>query len=427
MSRRWRYQIVVALSLLLAAGCRQLTDVEAPDLVSPAQLDNAAGAATRYSGAIVDFASAYSEQVAESGLISDEFRDVGANSLTSDRRSIFPANSYPFDQFSLARISALRAIATLQRYAPSPAERIGELYSLVGYVEVMFVENLCSPLPLASIADGIPAESPTYSREALVAHALSMFDSAAAHTGGDETIADLARVGRARALLLRSDLSSAADAVADVPITFEYRVFYSASVAGQANTVNSRIGVGRYVSVSDGEGINGLHFVSSADSRVGAVDIGMSRVGLPVYNYANDLDIGSPIVLASGVEASLIRAEAALAKGDAMAWADTLNSLRANASTPAIPPLPDDSTSLASSELRQAVHFHERAFWLFGTGHRQGDLRRLVRQYGRSVEAVFPTGDYVQVPGVRYGPDVTFVPSGEGANTSYAGCTDHGA
>jgi hypothetical protein len=411
----------------LAAGCRQLTDVEAPDLVDPGQLDNAAGAATRYSGAIVDFASAYSEQVAESGLISDEFQDVGANSLTSDRRSIFPANSYPFDQFSRARISALRAIATLQRHAPSPAERIGELYSLVGYTEVMFAENLCSPLPLASVADGIPADSPAFTREALVAHALSMFDSAAAYTAGDETITDLARVGRARALLQRGDLSAAADAVADVPSTFEYRVFYSASVSGQANSVNDRIGVARYVSVSDGEGINGLHFVSSADRRVGAVDIGVSRIGLPVYNYANDLGIDSPIVLASGVEASLIRAEAALAAGDVVAWADTLNALRENASVPAIPPLPDDSTSLANSELRQEVLFHERAFWLFGTGHRQGDLRRLVRQYGRPVEEAFPTGDYVQVSGVRYGPDVTFVPSGEGPNTTYAGCTDRGA
>ena len=27
--------------------------------------------------------------------------------------------------------------------------------------------------------------------------------------------------------------------------------------------------------------------------------------------------------------------------------------------------------------------FSERAFWLFATGHRLGDMRRLIRQYGR--------------------------------------------
>jgi len=40
------------------------------------------------------------------------------------------------------------------------------------------------------------------------------------------------------------------------------------------------------------------------------------------------------------------------------------------------------------------LHFRERAFWLFATGHRLGDLRRLVQQYGRSSENVFPTGAY---------------------------------
>ena len=36
--------------------------------------------------------------------------------------------------------------------------------------------------------------------------------------------------------------------------------------------------------------------------------------------------------------------------------------------------------------------FRERAFWLYLSGHRLGDLRRMVRQYGRSADAVFPGG-----------------------------------
>ena len=28
--------------------------------------------------------------------------------------------------------------------------------------------------------------------------------------------------------------------------------------------------------------------------------------------------------------------------------------------------------------------FSERAFWMFATGHRLGDMRRLIRQYGRT-------------------------------------------
>ena len=34
--------------------------------------------------------------------------------------------------------------------------------------------------------------------------------------------------------------------------------------------------------------------------------------------------------------------------------------------------------------------FSERAFWLFATGHRLGDMRRLIRQYDRTAEQAFP-------------------------------------
>lgn len=43
---------------------------------------------------------------------------------------------------------------------------------------------------------------------------------------------------------------------------------------------------------------------------------------------------------------------------------------------------------------RENLTFCERAFWMFGTGHRLGDLRRLIRQYGRTAETIFPTGAY---------------------------------
>jgi hypothetical protein len=60
---------------------------------------------------------------------------------------------------------------------------------------------------------------------------------------------------------------------------------------------------------------------------------------------------------------------------------------------------------------------------MYLTGHRLGDLRRLVRQYGRGTETVFPTGAYFK--GGAYGTDVTLVPSqAETNNPKWAGCTD---
>lgn len=65
-------------------------------------------------------------------------------------------------------------------------------------------------------------------------------------------------------------------------------------------------------------------------------------------------------------------------------------------------PLTAPTTAAAARDML----FSERAFWLFLTGHRLGDLRRLVYQYGLPQDAVYPTGDYHK--GGVYGSDVVF-------------------
>ena len=79
-------------------------------------------------------------------------------------------------------------------------------------------------------------------------------------------------------------------------------------------------------------------------------------------------------------------------------------------------PLADPGVAAARVDLL----FRERAFWLFGRGHRVGDLRRLIRQYGRPAESVFPTGDWRS--GSPYGTQVAFpVPQAEQNNPNVAG------
>ena len=81
--------------------------------------------------------------------------------------------------------------------------------------------------------------------------------------------------------------------------------------------------------------------------------------------------------LASGVEAQLITAEVALHAGDAN-WLAMLNTLRRTVPG-GLPPLSDPTDPKA----RVALLFTERAEWLYLTGARQGDLRRLLRNYHR--------------------------------------------
>ena len=85
-------------------------------------------------------------------------------------------------------------------------------------------------------------------------------------------------------------------------------------------------------------------------------------------------------------------------------------------------PLADPSTTDGRIDLL----FRERAFWLFLTGHRQGDLRRLIRQYERLPDELYPTGVYPG--GFYYGSDITVpIPSAEFTNPLYTGCLSRGA
>jgi hypothetical protein len=93
--------------------------------------------------------------------------------------------------------------------------------------------------------------------------------------------------------------------------------------------------------------------------------------------------------------------------------------------------LSDPGASLsgaAADSARVDLMFRERAFWMFLTGHRPGDLRRLVRQYGRQQNKVYPTGPY-PVLGNLYGTDVVLpIPTAEKiSNPLFTGCASNGA
>jgi hypothetical protein len=136
----------------------------------------------------------------------------------------------------------------------------------------------------------------------------------------------------------------------------------------------------------------------------------------------------TPMALVNGIDARLIEAEARLAANDIPGMITILNALRATTLTigtvtvsPAqLPPLATPTTKDAAVSLL----FRERAFWTFGRGLRLGDMRRLIRQYGRTPDTVFPSGTYPNGGGT-YGTDVVF-PLGpdENGNPNFKGCLD---
>jgi starch-binding outer membrane protein, SusD/RagB family len=425
-----RHRSLQALLLIgaMASGltaCSDLTRVSDPTVTQPSNLADSAGAFALRAGAVQLFANAFGSQVEVSGLLADEFTTDGSSS--TDQRvvpssDVAPSEDpFPFDVLSQARVNGLLAAQALERYSPRTPGVAAELFAYVGYVDLLFAEDMCSGVPVGIVANSSVSYGPTETREQLLNEALAYFDSATTYGGDSSALLMLAAVGKARALLDSGDFAGAAAIAAGVPPSYVYFPPYDG--VHQYNTVVANIVYFQHISVSDDEGINGLPFVSGADPRVPTAVAGAFPSGAPIYAFSTYSSLATPIPLASGLEAGLIGAEAALEGGNATTWANELNTLRQNAIAPAMDPLPADSTTGATTLVQQDVMFRERAFWLFATGHRQSDLRRLVRQYGRSQNAVFPTGVYAGGP-AQYGTDVTFVPFGEQTNPNYSGCID---
>ena len=258
--------------------------------------------------------------------------------------------------------------------------------------------------------------------------AVAQFDSAITLAKDSVRILYLAEIGKGRALLALGQFSQAAAAVSTVPDGYQYIETYQSV---QDNGVVFNFGAfaptspNTYYTVADREGGTGLDYLSSNDPRTATMVVETNQYSMPDYfasKYATDGS--SPVVLADWIEARLIEAEGSLAAGQVGNWLNTINHLRETAITPALA----DTTDPGSTEARVDLLFRERAFWLFLTGHRLGDMRRLVRQYGRVSTTVFPIGIYAGGAGA-YGTAMNApVPAAEFVgNPKFTGCINRGA
>ncbi|HKV99326.1 MAG TPA: hypothetical protein VJN96_05865 [Vicinamibacterales bacterium] len=423
---------------LALAACDHLLRVQDPDVADPGSLSGPDKLSTQVSSALGDFQVGYNGDgngdegiVNMTGLLTDEFSftETFPTRIVIDERSMTPDNvtlTTIYFNIQRARASALRASGafnTVPDSGGSPGH--SEVLSLEGYAQTLMAEMYCGDVPFSTLnADGTLANGTPLSTDQMLQAAVANFDSAIliAQAAGSTKFEDLARVGKARALV---DMGGAglqeADTVAGpVGGSFLFQILHSANSGRENNGVNELIWQEGRWSIGETEGTNGLPFVSANDPRVTNTFLGRGfATNTQVWGPNADSSRASPITLSSGVEARLINAEAALGRSDAVAWLADLNALRA-ASGLGLTPLVDPVTTTG----RQNLMFSERAFWLYGTSHRLGDLRRLIRQYARNSETVFPTGTYIYrgIPHGTYGPDVNFpIPVEEGNNPAFVG------
>jgi hypothetical protein len=472
---RWIRALAAAAGLVVLPACSSLIDTDVPaDTNDPSAYNNAEGAIERYRGLLSRFRDASSgltgnqSFIGASGMLSDELTTgiqsppstvsfTGSAAMMTDARILpdpIDDNSSlrgPWTALHNVRISAMDAIGALHKYAPlSPKDRIGHAYALWGMAEVMLADLYCSGIPLSSIAfEGEITRASGSTSQAVYEHALAMFDSALVYAVDSTQYRNLASVGKGWVLLNLNRYDEAAAAVHDVPTDFRYENphLIAANGAGSNFTYYQpgypSQGAG---SVSDLEGGNGMPFRSADDPRVPFDTLPPDQgsfsgtfVGYMFRPLITPEPGAGAVTIASGIEARLIEAEAALKAGDA-SWLTILNTLRTSCTSSATcpPPAPAGTGGVAGLPLlgdpgtpaaRVDTLFKERAFWLYLTGRRLGDLRRLVRQYGRTVDAVFPTGNKIDSPNGAYGTSVNLpAPYAERrANTNYTGCINRDA
>jgi starch-binding outer membrane protein, SusD/RagB family len=466
-----RLCLVVAIAgVSSVAACNQddLLTVPTPDVVLPKDLTGAAVLPNAYAAAIGDFQVAYAGSggnvvgtfgsteglVIMAGMLSDELLNAETfpTRLEVDRRATNPVNATMLAIFQLAQ----RARATTELVASSYAQfepanpNRAEVLALAGYMYILFAEDYCNGVPNSTVnADGTFTFGDPQTGTQLLTNAVAKFDSAitiatAAGASGSNAL-NLARIGKGRALLNLNNPTAAAAAVTAVPSTYVYNINHDENTTRQYNGVYTFTVTSKRFTVAEKEGVNGLPFVTTNDPRVPVVRTTNGFDGAtPFYrtpkftSLAQNPARGAPTPLALGTEARLIEAENALRAGDAVTFLAKLNDARVNAKTysdapvppPALAPIP--VTDLPADDVgRQNLLFRERAFDLYLTSHRLGDLRRLIRQYGRNAETVFPTGVYNPLgaaAGNNYGPDVNLpIPFEETNNPQYKACLDRSA
>jgi hypothetical protein len=467
-----RLLAVGAIALPLAAcNTDKLLDVTDPALLPPSAVNDPNAVNSLYLGALSDFYIAYSGNsdtnnegyVPISGVLSDELYvgDTFTTRIAADQRQLQPVtlgNVSDGDYLRLqrARTSARRAAVAVHTVTPNDLPTYARLKAVEAYAYVTLGEGWCGNVPISYLPDssGVNPSAIIYTRgfttAELMDSATVRFNDALTANSTDR----LAQIGKARALLMRATtgdvarLQAAAAAVASVPTTYVFQIQHSANAGYEYNPIWVLESNGRYgVSNREGSGNRpdsaatttaaaGFPYRELQDPRIPYIrrptttGRAFSSNIFEWYDY-NYPVFQAPVPLASGVEARLIEAEAALASGDSATWLAKLNSLRAQAATlipllrpqqiqqfpMTLAPLTDPGTQAA----RIRLMFQERALWLFDTGHRLGDMRREMRFWGLTESDVYPTGAFTPQRGGSFGHDKEYpVPFNEQNNIEYS-------
>jgi starch-binding outer membrane protein, SusD/RagB family len=449
----------VAAALLALGACTnfkdQLLEPQNPGLIDPTAVNSPAAATALKVGAlgrvrfVVDCGGNNECLWEEAGSLADEFQNSDFQNVRQDidQRTIDDGNpEVPWVSVTQNRGFVRDAIDKVKEFLPDNKADIGELYLGLGFLEMSLAENYCNGIPLGHTIAGVVTYGPGLPDAQVLDSAATHLDSALAFASGSDDdskfIREAALTIKARILVDQWKFAAAAALVPTSAVPSNFNYFFSTSPSSTdddlgiwvINNSTTRLTVSDSSEVVNGVRTvtkNALPFVSANDPRVPVKNgkllsppIGAEDGSTPLFAqliYGRD----DPIAMASGIDARLIEAEAKLNANDIAGMMTILNGLRA--APPAISNLqPAAMPALATPASQNAavsLFFREKAFWTFARGQRLNDLRRLMRQYKRTEDQVFPTGSYFK--GGTYGHSIQLpVPNGEKPNPNFTGCID---
>jgi hypothetical protein len=451
-----RYKTLALLVLAATAplgGCSDILSTTDPDIILEA--NSASAALALKNGVLLRLAQALNGVQGPdaffvySGLVTDEWRsgDTFVQRNNQDQRIWWPENTFnadPYRRLNRVRIEGKTAIKGLRQYLPDSLYLVGRMFALAGYVEALIGENYCNGSPLSELNGTTIVFGQPLSNDSVLGLAIANADSALAQAAlalpGDSILARkvtrLAAVVKGRALLDRGQFAAAAAAVAGVPDTFRYQITHS--VNANTNQIFALNNSARRYTMVDTEGVVGLNYISANDPRLPRATGTVASTDL-IFDSAYPLFVTrqgiwnstAAVSIVTGVEAKLIEAEALLQASNTGGWLAAINTLRQNAAL--YPPIQTGFTrgttltaiadTFANNTSRMKTHFRERAFWMFSTGHRLGDMRRMVRQYAYPADSIYPRGTYYK--GGAFGTALMLpVPFEEINNPNFTQCTN---
>jgi hypothetical protein len=367
--------VIAAVTLSACDTVDRLLTVNSPSRLAESGYLVPQNAALISNSAVADFECAHGAYIVASGLAAGELVEgtQTAARWSYDRRDVEENQAQyasagcaaigVYTPLNVARHTNDQAVRLLEGWTdqqvPNRQRLIARSAAMAGYSLVLLAEGFCS-----CVIDLGPELTPAQAFDSAAARFTKALT--AAQTANDPDLVNLARVGRARALLGKGDSNGAATDAAGVPQGFVFNATHDLNAATRNNRIFAQNNQGFAVTVAPA--YRALTVGGVPDPRVRATDGGRNTTDQinRLWIQQKFASLTTPTPIASGIEARLILAEVRGA-GEGVG---IVNALRARTGV-ALPALDGAEQANFSTTVMEE---RNRELWL--QGNRWFDMKR---------------------------------------------------